>query len=745
MKTLQKQLILPLAVFCICLFGMVCSAQAASISIERISSDRLTVNYDGEYSGKVHAYAALYDDDRNLVSVISEFDTKGSMQLDLTEYTMAHYTAKAFLWDDEMQPVAQSAETDKMMRIPAKNFWREPTRDYYETNPGEQFRIYIDSRSRLGGVSYYELTESPVLLVNGCPVEFTQENYTKYVLDNYATDILLLNDAENPRLYHTICVDYSLTAIIQSGITGSSDILTFRMSDQPDYMQLMLDKAGIDYYYWENGISGDFCFSMGYVVNIRYDVRRPFDESSFYDITGTNQKVQGKVITLDSEVGYQLNDGVYYRPYNFAGDRDTMLQLGKYYELTVDAYNRIWEAEQYTGLGIAILENAWKAEGDSDYKAKIILPDGVEKTYILENKNDLQIFGDIIWDTYDSATETKGTKKPIQNRIINYKLNSMYEISLNGDQTLQGEEISGEYHQGLGTIGEVRLDNSKILNVNQYNLTGNTADIAVVTESMLVEGETYTGYAFNKRIADNSYRFILLTEGVNKYRDDTQIAVYSRDFVTTDEAGDPVKTIEIYYDGQKMLYSLDPDYRAYNSNLGLTSGDVILFKTDLKQYITEITPVFDNNLKDGYDAFRDTVFAASGEDGTFSALFTIPEEWINTDENKTNVELAFGPIANRSRSIVTLASPVEGVSQTANDRDYVLSQYAEIYVYDYSKSGSNRLYEGTIGDIIKSGGIGINKEIIDWTSEVVKDEINFAFLKVNNDTVEQVLVILSDV
>lgn len=717
-------------------------------------------NFDGESykrkddSNEIEAYIGDTDADQYLLT----YSTAIIQKNDDDEYTIL-----------SINPSGKNTQTEK----PADAFDDE-NKNYKDTSSstaiaedivGGASLYYYENSKKSGTAKTYKLgTNETVndeidggvgLYVNGVDVGFTVENVKKYLVENTAGTVTLLDvpmgtSTSTDGKYDYIFVTYALSGVVDT-VSGSKNRVTFK-TGMRDLKAIELDDEKVE--------DGDLVYHITLdgkeikaseiqeddVLSINYDVTANFVDSSFYEIIVTRGTVEGQVTTLDSNEGYQVGDN-FYKPYDFAGNDDSTLKVGTTYELYVDAYNRIIDSDESASTKkIAVLENAWKAEGDSDYKAKIILPDGTEKTYILKDKSDLQAFGDVIWDSYNASSETKGDKNPIQNRVVEYKLNSSQEISLDNDgKALSPKTIDGDYNENNTRLGGTILnDNVKILDVADYIKSGNTSDIDTVSVSTLVDGNSYVAYAFDKVTSDNSYRFVIVEEGVSSYSDDTQVAVFNKEKITTDENGDAVKGIEIYFDGKKSTYNVDPDYKDSNDDLGLSAGDVILVKVNGQNQVTEITTVFDNNLSSGYDTFRDTAMAAAGNDGTFSRLLTAPSEWDKDNNNDTKVELVFGPIVAKNGSSVTVARPINGKSDAENDKDYSLSKDAKIYVYDYAQSSSNRLYEGTTGDIVKSDGFGRNPDSIDWTDADVKDGINFAFMKVNDDNVEQVLVILSD-
>lgn len=619
---------------------------------------------------------------------------------------------------------------------------------------------FYDTDAKTGTAKTYKLSEeTPVeLYVNGVNVEWTADNVDKYIINNTSGDVTLLDvptdtSSSTDGKYECVFVTYYLSATVNT-VAGAANRVSFN-NQFNGVKHIELDDEKVE--------DGDLTYHITLdgkeiapadlqeddVVAIAYDVTAAdMSVSTFYDIIVTRGTVEGMVSTLDDSLGYHIGDN-YYKPETFDGSSDKTLEVGTTYTLWVDAFGRIVASEEAASTKkMAILDNLYTTSDGETIKVKVVLQDNTTAEYDLKTKADANMICNIIageamdstsTSNYSAGRYANDTKADIQKRVVEYKLNSSNELTIN--DVASPVEMKGTFKSNSSKIGGKTINSeAKIIDASDYR--DDIKDLDTFSISGFENDGEYVAYGFDKA-SDNSYRFVIVTEGVSNYTDDTQVAIFNKELVTTDANGDAVKAIEVYFDGELKTYEVDDEVCASNESLGHTLGDVLLLKKNGDDQISQIDVVFDNNLSTSYSAFKDVVMEAM-KGGNTADMFKLPDEWDITKKTDTEVTLAFGPISNKNTNSVSLATlESDGTSLSSKDKDYDLNSDTKVYVFEYkNKSGNSRLYAGSTGDIIRSTGFKTSDETIDWGSNDVY--ANFAFIKAVDGEAAQVLVVLCD-
>ena len=292
-------------------------------------------------------------------------------------------------------------------------------------------------------------------------------------------------------------------------------------------------------------------------------------------------------------------------------------------------------------------------------------------------------------------------------------------------------------------------------------------DFSVMKASSLTDDTDYTAYGFDK---DDTYGFIVVTDGINSFNNDTRFAVVNKVSQGSDEDGNDCDKIQLYTAGSKDLQTIYTESQG-DAVDNLKKGDVIVYKTNGSGKI---------DGKDDYKVIYSLESAGIAQDYSNNDFIkNINDKWTSknisvdgltdwelgdvksTDENAV---VRFGPVIDRSSSGITLGEIIknatingttyDAVTYTEDDGDNKVEDldYASdvaVYVYDFNNSKDNRLSVGNVSSVTKvnvpksakikdSNG---DNTIIDWNNSDVA-ESSYALVKMVDDEVTDVFVII---
>lgn len=633
------------------------------------------------------------------------------------------YTARTFIWNDKMQPLDKTERSTKFVYIPQKMYNYERTIGKYNFNGG----VIGDEVNFYGQNVYANISPEAELFVNGKQVLFTDVNVSKYIIYNTGTDFLIENYDSQNKVYKKISVNYEESVWVEGQDDG---IITFEFSTLDTVIQLDTKKAGVTYTATLDGQPINMSdIKKPDVLNIEYDMEAGFDKSSYYNITVTRRTVEGMANSYSEEYKTgEFSNKIYHILYM---NQDTF-KLGDRYDLYLDKYDRVLGYLNHNILypRVGILDVIYLSEDARTYKVGVITSDG-KMFYELESKQKYEELAAILW-----TNNTDKIKRPEQDRIVSFKVNSLNVFSLaeimSTKQYVNDVYKKPQNKKTYHMIGDYKLQDSCTFIVSERD-----GQFSVLSQNELYDGSVYEMYLYNSTSESNEYRFALITKKPDYV---SLIAMMQSSSIVSDENGDGVHEIAVVANGTETKYLVDPSYIPSNQEFVYTKGDISMIGLNSDGEVVNITPVFDNNLSSGYSEFRNAVMAKSGENGKFESLITPPTEEL------ADSTFAFGPISDKYIISLCLARPgVDGISNMYQDTDYTLLDSTQVYVYDYSKSENNRIYVGTNGDIMETEGISSSSDQVDWNDVDINDRINFAFVRADdNYNAKEVFVILSD-
>ena len=294
-------------------------------------------------------------------------------------------------------------------------------------------------------------------------------------------------------------------------------------------------------------------------------------------------------------------------------------------------------------------------------------------------------------------------------------------------------------------------DSTVILDLSEVD----TKDTYSVVSS-LNDGSNYVAYGYDKSKSDNTYRFVIITEGTSSvFNSETQLAIFNGSEVI-DKDGDKT-AYNLVVNGEEKQFVLDDDV-VITGNAGKTvaedafdEGDVLVYATNSEGYISRIYSVFAaQNVLNGssFEDFRTNAFKNQSSvlaDTKFADL-------LSDDDNDVNV--VFGPVVDKSGSNITI-----GTVTTNADGKYVVNydkglevnySNAKIYTYDFaagSKKSRVLLDEGIAStpDVKAAKTTVGGQDILNLEHEDVIDDVVFAVVRTTDkDEAQEIYLIVNN-
>ena len=656
--------------------------------------------------------------------------------------------------DDEFTILSIAAAANKSVTVASEDF---------DENKSTDEALYFFPAGTTKGSTKYQLDKDVKIYINGVESSKSIAELRDYLDKNETASVTLQKETETGSTstsakYNTIMVSSYVTAIVDEVIdktnetsvnfdTYSSGIhakMTVNKDDDNNTYSFKLDGKEIE--------AKDL--QQNDVLNISYDTTRSFRESSFYDVIVTRNVVDGvKCTSINDSKGEYTIGGTKYKA---AEGMDIDVETSTEYSLYLDHFGRIAKADENSvSKNYGVLKNIYKKAG-GDYMAQIITKKGTEEEYKVDSDNVKAYKSYLVKSDADGAVYDSTNKKTdaYPKQVVEYSVSSSSnKITIKNGGVIAPTTADAEYKESGNKIGSVKMaDSTVILDLSEVD----TKDTYSVVSS-LKDGSNYVAYGYDKSKSDNTYRFVIITEGTSSvFNSETQLAIFNGSEVV-DNDGDKT-AYNLVVNGEEKQFILDDDV-VITGNKGETvadnafdEGDVLVYATNSEGYISRIYSVFAaQNVLNGssFEDFRTNAFKNQSSvlaDTKFADL-------LSDDDNDVNV--VFGPVVDKSGSNITIGT----VTKNA-DGKYVVNydeglevnySNAKIYTYDFAASSKNSrvlLDEGIAStpDVKAAkttvGGQDIlNLEHEDVINDVVfavvrttdKDEAQEIYLIVNND------------
>lgn len=489
------------------------------------------------------------------------------------------------------------------------------------------------------------------------------------------------------------------------------------------------------------------------VLNIAYDTTGSFRDSSFYDVIVTRNVVDGVKCTSRNDTKGEYTIGG--TKYKAAEGMDIDVETSTEYSLYLDHFGRIAKADENSvSKNYGVLKNIYKKAG-GDYMAQIITKNGTEEEYKVDSDNVTAYKSYLVKSDADGAVYDSTNKKTdaYPKQVVEYSVStSSNKITIKNGGVIAPTAADAEYKESGNKIGSVKMaDSTVILDLSEVD----TKDTYSVVSS-LNDGSNYVAYGYDKSKSDNTYRFVIITEGTSSvFNSETQLAIFNGSEVVDDD-GDKT-AYNLVVNGEEKQFILDDDVvitgdkGASVADDAFDEGDVLVYATNSEGYISRIYSVFAaQNVLNGssFEDFRTNAFKKQSSvlaDTKFADL-------LSDDDNDVNV--VFGPVVDKSGSNITI-----GTVTTNAEGKYVVNydeglevnySNAKIYTYDFaagSKKSRVLLDEGIAStpDVKAAKTTVGGQDILNLEHEDVIDDVVFAVVRTTDkDEAQEIYLIVNN-
>ena len=658
----------------------------------------------------------------------------------------------------------------------------------FDENKSTDEALYFFPAGTTKGSTKYQLdtTNGVKIYINGVESSKSIAELRDYLDKNETASVTLQKETEvgstsTSAKYNTIMVSSYVTAIVDEVIDKTNETsVNFDTYSSGIQAKMTVNKDDDNYTYSFKLDGKDIeakDLQPNDVLNIAYDTTGSFRESSFYDVIVTRNVVDGVKCTSrnDSKGEYTIGG----TKYKAAEGMDIDVETSTEYSLYLDHFGRIAKADENSvSKNYGVLKNIYKKAG-GDYMAQIITKKGTEEEYKVDSDKVNEYATYLKYATFysDAKKENKidTTKKDWQSKVVAFDepkystsqpksvaypeqvveysvSSSSNKITIKNGGVIAPTAADAEYKESGNKIGSVKMaDSTVILDLSEVD----TKDSYSVVSS-LNDGSNYVAYGYDKSKSDNTYRFVIITEGTSSvFNSETQLAIFNGSEVI-DKDGDKT-AYNLVVNGEEKQFILDDDV-VITGNAGKTvaedafdEGDVLVYATNSEGYISRIYSVFAaQNVLNGssFEDFRTNAFKSQSSilaDTKFADL-------LSDDDNDVNV--VFGPVVDKSGSNITI-----GTVTTNAEGKYVVNydeglevnySNAKIYTYDFAARSDNSrvlLDEGIAStpDVNAAKTTVGGQDILNLEHEDVIDDVVFAVVRTTDkDEAQEIYLIVNN-
>ena len=658
----------------------------------------------------------------------------------------------------------------------------------FDENKSTDEALYFFPAGTTKGSTKYQLdtTNGVTIYINGVESSKSIAELRDYLDKNETASVTLQKETETGSTstsakYNTIMVSSYVTAIVDEVIDKTNETsVNFDTYSSGIQAKMTVNKDDDNYTYSFKLDGKDIeakDLQQNDVLNISYDTTGSFKDSSFYDVIVTRNVVDGvKCTSINDSKGEYTIGGTKYKA---AEGMDIDVETSTEYSLYLDHFGRIAKADENSvSKNYGVLKNIYKKAG-GDYMAQIITKKGTEEEYKVDSDKVNEYATYLKYATFysDAKKENKidtttkdwqskvvafdepkySTSQPksvaYPEQVVEYSVSSSSnKITIKNGGVIAPTAADAEYKESGNKIGSVKMaDSTVILDLSEVD----TKDSYSVVSS-LNDGSNYVAYGYDKSKSDNTYRFVIITEGTSSvFNSETQLAIFNGSEVI-DKDGDKT-AYNLVVNGEEKQFVLDDDV-VITGNAGKTvaedafdEGDVLVYATNSEGYISRIYSVFAaQNVLNGssFEDFRTNAFKKQSSvlaDTKFADL-------LSDDDNDVNV--VFGPVVDKSGSNITI-----GTVTTNADGKYVVNydkglevnySKAKIYTYDFAARSDNSrvlLDEGIAStpDVKAAKTTVGGQDILNLEHEDVIDDVVFAVVRTTDkDEAQEIYLIVNN-
>lgn len=634
----------------------------------------------------------------------------------------------------------------------------------FDENKSTDEALYFFPAGTTKGSTKYQLdtTNGVTIYINGVESSKSIAELRDYLDNNETASVTLQKETETGSTstsakYNTIMVSSYVTAIVDEVIDKTNETsVNFDTYSSGIQAKMTVNKDD-DNYTYSFKLDGKEIeakdLQQNDVLNISYDTTGSFRESSFYDVIVTRNVVDGvKCTSINDSKGEYTIGGTKYKA---AEGMDIDVETSTEYSLYLDHFGRIAKADENSvSKNYGVLKNIYKKAG-GDYMAQIITKKGTEEEYKVDSDNVKAYKSYLVKSDADGAVYDSTNKKTdaYPKQVVEYSVSSSSnKITIKNGGVIAPTTADAEYKESGNKIGSVKMaDSTVILDLSEVD----TKDTYSVVSS-LNDGSNYVAYGYDKSKSDNTYRFVIITEGTSSvFNSETQLAIFNGSEVV-DNDGDKT-AYNLVVNGEEKQFILDDDV-VITGNKGETvadnafdEGDVLVYATNSEGYISRIYSVFAaQNVLNGssFEDFRTNAFKNQSSvlaDTKFADL-------LSDDDNDVNV--VFGPVVDKSGSNITI-----GTVTTNAEGKYVVNydeglevnySNAKIYTYDFAASSKKSrvlLDEGIAStpDVKAAKTTVGGQDILNLEHEDVIDDVVFAVVRTTDkDEAQEIYLIVNN-
>lgn len=634
----------------------------------------------------------------------------------------------------------------------------------FDENKSTDEALYFFPAGTTKGSTKYQLdtTNGVTIYINGVESSKSIAELRDYLDNNETASVTLQKETETGSTstsakYNTIMVSSYVTAIVDEVIDKTNETsVNFDTYSSGIQAKMTVNKDDDNYTYSFKLDGKDIeakDLQQNDVLNISYDTTGSFKDSSFYDVIVTRNVVDGvKCTSINDSKGEYTIGGTKYKA---AEGMDIDVETSTEYSLYLDHFGRIAKADENSvSKNYGVLKNIYKKAG-GDYMAQIITKKGTEEEYKVDSDNVKAYKSYLVKSDADGAVYDSTNKKTdaYPKQVVEYSVSSSSnKITIKNGGVIAPTTADAEYKESGNKIGSVKMaDSTVILDLSEVD----TKDTYSVVSS-LNDGSNYVAYGYDKSKSDNTYRFVIITEGTSSvFNSETQLAIFNGSEVV-DNDGDKT-AYNLVVNGEEKQFILDDDV-VITGNAGETvadnafdEGDVLVYATNSEGYISRIYSVFAaQNVLNGssFEDFRTNAFKKQSSvlaDTKFADL-------LSDDDNDVNV--VFGPVVDKSGSNITI-----GTVTTNAEGKYVVNydeglevnySNAKIYTYDFAARSDNSrvlLDEGIAStpDVKAAKTTVGGQDILNLEHEDVIDDVVFAVVRTTDkDEAQEIYLIVNN-
>ena len=446
----------------------------------------------------------------------------------------------------------------------------------FDENKSTDEALYFFPAGTTKGSTKYQLdtTNGVTIYINGVESSKSIAELRDYLDKNETASVTLQKETETGSTstsakYNTIMVSSYVTAIVDEVIDKTNETsVNFDTYSSGIQAKMTVNKDDDNYTYSFKLDGKDIeakDLQQNDVLNISYDTTGSFKDSSFYDVIVTRNVVDGvKCTSINDSKGEYTIGGTKYKA---AEGMDIDVETSTEYSLYLDHFGRIAKADENSvSKNYGVLKNIYKKAG-GDYMAQIITKKGTEEEYKVDSDKVNEYATYLKYATFysDAKKENKidtttkdwqskvvafdepkySTSQPksvaYPEQVVEYSVSSSSnKITIKNGGVIAPTAADAEYKESGNKIGSVKMaDSTVILDLSEVD----TKDSYSVVSS-LNDGSNYVAYGYDKSKSDNTYRFVIITEGTSSvFNSETQLAIFNGSEV-------------IDKDGDKTAYNL---------------------------------------------------------------------------------------------------------------------------------------------------------------------------------------------